>query len=54
MLARLRELSAQVVEEIAAKDALSKRVYESFQRFRRQATQWSDISQRAYLNARSA
>ncbi len=54
VLARLRELSAQVVEEIAAKDALSKRVYESFQRFRRQATQWSDISQRAYLNARSA
>jgi TRAP-type mannitol/chloroaromatic compound transport system substrate-binding protein len=54
VLARLRELSAQVVEEIAAKDALSKRVYASFQRFRQQATQWSNISQRAYLNARSA
>ncbi|UCE76214.1 MAG: TRAP transporter substrate-binding protein [Gammaproteobacteria bacterium] len=54
VLARLRDLSAQVVEEIAAKDALSKRVYESFQRFRQQATQWSNISQRAYLNARSA
>jgi TRAP-type mannitol/chloroaromatic compound transport system substrate-binding protein len=53
VLARLRDLSAQVVEEIAAKDALSKRVYESFQRFRQQATQWSNISQRAYLNARS-
>jgi TRAP-type mannitol/chloroaromatic compound transport system substrate-binding protein len=54
VLARLRDLSAQVVEEIAAKDALSKRVYESFQRFRQQATQWSNISQRAYLNARSS
>jgi TRAP-type mannitol/chloroaromatic compound transport system substrate-binding protein len=54
VLARLRDLSAQVVEEIAAKDVLSKRVYESFQRFRQQATQWSNISQRAYLNARSA
>ena len=53
VLARLRDLSTQVVEEIAAKDALSKRVYESFQRFRQQATQWSNISQRAYLNARS-
>jgi TRAP-type mannitol/chloroaromatic compound transport system substrate-binding protein len=53
VLARLRDLSAQVVEEIAAQDALSKRVYESFQRFRQQATQWSNISQRAYLNARS-
>jgi TRAP-type mannitol/chloroaromatic compound transport system substrate-binding protein len=53
VLARLRDLSAQVVEEIAAQDALSKRVYESFQRFRQQATQWSNISQRADLNARS-
>jgi len=54
VLARLRELSEVVVAEIADKDALSKRVYESFQRFRQQATQWSNISQRAYLNARSA
>jgi TRAP-type mannitol/chloroaromatic compound transport system substrate-binding protein len=54
VLERLRELSAQVVAEIAEKDALSKRVYESFQLFRQQASEWSNISQRAYLNARSA
>jgi TRAP-type mannitol/chloroaromatic compound transport system substrate-binding protein len=54
VLARLRELSAEVVAEIADKDALSRRVFDSFQQFRSQVTQWSDISQRAYLNARSA
>jgi TRAP-type mannitol/chloroaromatic compound transport system substrate-binding protein len=54
VLERLRELSAQVVAEIAQKDDLSKRVYDSFQRFREQAVAWSSISQLAYLTARSA
>ncbi len=52
VLGRLRELSDQVVAEIAAKDALSQRVHASFQAFRNQMVQWSDISARAYLNAR--
>jgi TRAP-type mannitol/chloroaromatic compound transport system substrate-binding protein len=54
VLNRLRELSDEVVAEIAEKDAMSRRVYESFQAFREQAIQWSDISDRAYLNARSS
>jgi len=54
VLERLRELSDQVVAEIAAKDALSQRVHASFQAFREQVVQWSDISARAYLNARGA
>jgi TRAP-type mannitol/chloroaromatic compound transport system substrate-binding protein len=52
VLARLRELSDQVVSEIAGNDPLSGKVYESFQRFRAQVTAWDDISERAYLNAR--
>jgi TRAP-type mannitol/chloroaromatic compound transport system substrate-binding protein len=54
VLERLRELSDQVVAEVAAKDALSQRVHASFQAFREQVVQWSDISARAYLNARGA
>ena len=52
VLERLRELSDQVVADVAAKNALSKRVHASFQAFREQVVQWSDISSRAYLNAR--
>ena len=52
VLERLRELSDQVVAEVAAKDDLSQRVHASFQAFRDQVVQWSDISARAYLNAR--
>jgi len=54
VLKRLRELSDQVVAEVAAKDELSQRVHASFQAFRDQVVQWSDISARAYLNARGA
>jgi TRAP-type mannitol/chloroaromatic compound transport system substrate-binding protein len=54
VLERLRELSDQVVAEVAAKDDLSQRVHASLQAFRDQVVQWSDISARAYLNARGA
>ncbi|HHJ17254.1 MAG TPA: TRAP transporter substrate-binding protein [Gammaproteobacteria bacterium] len=53
VLDRLRDLSDQVVAEVAEKDDLSRRVYESFRDFRTQVMQWSDISARAYLNARA-
>jgi TRAP-type mannitol/chloroaromatic compound transport system substrate-binding protein len=52
VLARLQQLSDEVVAEVAGKDALSQRVYDSFQAFRTQVTVWHDISERAYLNAR--
>ncbi len=54
VLDRLRELSDQVVAEVAAKDELSQRVHASFQAFRDQVVAWSDISARAYLNARGS
>ena len=52
VLDRLRELSNEVVSEIAGSDPLSGKVYESFQRFRTDVIAWSDISERAYLNIR--
>ena len=52
MLARLKQLSDEVVAEIADKDPLSRKVYDAFVKFREQVVAWSDVSERAYLNAR--
>jgi TRAP-type mannitol/chloroaromatic compound transport system substrate-binding protein len=52
VLRKLRSLSDEVVADVAAKDALSKKVFESFSSFRNQVGAWHDISERAYLNAR--
>jgi TRAP-type mannitol/chloroaromatic compound transport system substrate-binding protein len=52
VLNKLKSLSDEVVAEVAAKDKLSKKVFESYRQFRDQALAWHDISERAYLNAR--
>lgn len=52
VLTRLRELSEEVVGEIAARDAISAKVYESYRAFQRQVMSWHDISERAYMNVR--
>ena len=52
VLDKLRTISEQVVAEIAAQDALSAKVYESYQNFRKQVVAWHDISERTYLNVR--
>jgi len=49
---RLRELSDEVVAEIAQKDAFSKKVYASYEKFLKQAKEWSGISELTYLQAR--
>jgi TRAP-type mannitol/chloroaromatic compound transport system substrate-binding protein len=53
VLRRLKSVSDEVVAEIAAKDPMSKKVYESFVRFRDQVVAWHDVSERAFLNARA-
>jgi TRAP-type mannitol/chloroaromatic compound transport system substrate-binding protein len=52
VLDKLRTISEEVVAEIAAQDALSAKVYESYQTFRKQVVAWHDISERTYLNVR--
>lgn len=54
VLAKIKQLSDEVVGEIAEHDELSRKVYESFRGFRDQAMAWQDISERAYLNARGS
>ncbi len=49
---KLRGLSEQVVKEIAQKDEFSKKVYASYEKFLKQAKEWSGISELTYLQAR--
>ncbi len=53
VLKQLKVVSDQVVAEVAEKDPASRKVYESFRKFRDQVVAWHDISERAYLNARA-
>lgn len=53
VLEQLRSISEKVVEEVAAKDKISTKVYQSYKSFRDQAIAWHDISEKAYLKARS-
>ena len=52
VLLRLRELSDEVVAEIAEKDAFSKKTYASYRKFLTQSRQWSAVSELTYLQAR--
>lgn len=52
VLIKLRELSNEVVAEIADKDAFSRKTFASYQEFLAQSKQWSAISELTYLQAR--
>ncbi|HBG94086.1 MAG TPA: ABC transporter substrate-binding protein [Chromatiaceae bacterium] len=52
VLLKLREFSNQVVAEIAEKDAFSQKTYASYEKFLKQAKEWSAISELTYLQAR--
>lgn len=53
VLHELRQLSDQVVKELAGKDALAKEVFDSFLAYREKAMNWSNYSERAYLDVRA-
>jgi TRAP-type mannitol/chloroaromatic compound transport system substrate-binding protein len=52
VLVKLRELSGEVVAEIAKKDAFSQKTFASYQKFLTQAKEWSAIAELTYLQAR--
>jgi len=52
VLKKLRNLSDDVVAEVAEQDKMSKKVYESFKKFRDQAMEWHRISEQTYMAAR--
>jgi TRAP-type mannitol/chloroaromatic compound transport system substrate-binding protein len=53
LLAKLAKVSQEVVEEFSAKDPFSKKVYNSYNAFRRQAIGWTQIGEEAFSLARS-
>lgn len=52
VLVKLRQIADEVTAEIAEKDPFARKVYDAYARFRSQMINWSNISERAYLNAR--
>jgi TRAP-type mannitol/chloroaromatic compound transport system substrate-binding protein len=54
VLRELRRLSDEVVRELGDKDEFSRKVFASYATFFKTARQWTEISERAYLNARYA
>ena len=52
VIAELRRLSAEVLEELAADSQISKRIAESVEAFKQQAMTYHGISEEAYYNAR--
>lgn len=53
VLDRLRDISEEVVAEIAGKDPFAQKVYDSFLAFKKDVIEWQNISERAFLNTRS-
>jgi len=52
VLSTLRNLSDEVISEIATTDKLTRKVFKSFKSYRDQVKKWSDISELAYLKSR--
>lgn len=53
VLKKMGELSKSVVEELADRDPMSKKVYESFNTYRQQSIDWADIGEVGYSLARA-
>ena len=53
VITELRRLSAEVLEELAAEDELSRRIADSVKAFQKQATAYHGISEEAYYKART-
>ena len=52
VLSKLQRLSDEVINEIAATDKMTNKVFKSFKNYRDQVKKWSDISELAYLKSR--
>ena len=53
LLKAFADHAKDVVAQIGSGDDLSRKIFRSYQQFRASSTDWSDISERAYMNSRS-
>ncbi len=51
VLNQLRVYTNEVISEMTTKDAFTKRVYESYDNFRKKATNWASISEKQFYNS---
>ena len=52
VLIKLKELSHDVVAELAAKNQAAKKIYDSYNKFYKQVSAWHEISEKIYFNIR--
>ena len=52
VLVKLRDISAEVVKEVAAADQSSQKVYDAYMKYRNSVVKYSEISEQAFINAR--
>jgi TRAP-type mannitol/chloroaromatic compound transport system substrate-binding protein len=52
VLAQLKAISADVIDELTTRDPAAARIHESFAAYRDMVADWTDISERAMLNTR--
>jgi TRAP-type mannitol/chloroaromatic compound transport system substrate-binding protein len=50
MLAALREMAKETLEEEASKDAASRKVHEAYKKFKKQVGAWGSVSEKAYYD----
>jgi len=50
ILDQLRNYTKDITEELASQDAFSRKIYDAYQGFRKQATAWSKLSEKVYYN----
>lgn len=52
VMQQLGKASQEVLDEIGQKDPMTRRIYESYTKFRDQSTRWAELAERGFLNAR--
>ncbi|WP_368744613.1 TRAP transporter substrate-binding protein [Desertibaculum subflavum] len=52
LLMALGKASRDIVAEIGQKDAMTRRIYDSFSAFRNRTARWAELAERGFLNAR--
>jgi TRAP-type mannitol/chloroaromatic compound transport system substrate-binding protein len=52
LISRFLDVSREVVADIGSHDDLSMRIYRSYAAFRSSIMDWSDVAERAFVNAR--
>ena len=54
VLNTLRRYAAEVIDELVAKDAMSKKIYASFSEFQKNVNSWANLSEKEYYTGISS